>query len=294
MRSRRHLEVEMRVDTVQRTGQTISVERRRRSFHVRLLVLAAVAGAGLAVSLTIDPVAVTAALGTGFFNTAAGGGAIVTFLALTATGMPALVTHATSQAVTPCSFLVALRLLRDFRPGWRLLASSCAGTLVGVAVLKATPAGTFQRLAPFFLVPAAILVVFQEPTKRWVKRAGIVLGSKTTAGLMFGCGIYAGLIGVGTGTLALVVLGLTPALADTPLPDLLRTRNALLLGMALLVAVAFAATGLVDWPLAALLALPGAVGGWVGTKAVGRLPVPVLQFLIAATAVGGAGWMVLR
>jgi uncharacterized membrane protein YfcA len=242
----------------------------------------------------VNPVAVLAALGTGFFNTAAGGGAVITFLALTATGVPALITHATSQTVTPFSFLSALRLVKDYRPATRLLSTGCAGTLAGVAILKATPPGTFQVLAPFFLVPAAIFIVFQEPIKRRIRRTGRTLGPKTTLLLMFGCGVYAGLIGVGTGTLALVVLGLTPSFASTPLPDLLRIRNVLLLGMALLVAIAFAFTGLVNWSLAALLILPGATGGWIGTRLVTHLPVPALQALIALTAIAGATWMLLR
>src|SRR5437870_2277271 len=73
----------------------------------------------------VHPVAVIAALGTGFFNTAGGGGAVITFVALTMTGVPALTTHATSQAVTPGSFLGMLRFVRDNWPGWRLLASGC-------------------------------------------------------------------------------------------------------------------------------------------------------------------------
>jgi uncharacterized membrane protein YfcA len=108
------------------------------------------------------------------------------------------------------------------------------------------------------------------------------------------CGVYAGLIGVGTGTLALVVLGLTPGFARASLRDLLRTRNVLLLGMALLVAAAFAATGLASWTLAAAMVLPGAAGGWIGTRLVGRLPVPLLQAGVVFTAIAGAVWMAFR
>jgi hypothetical protein len=63
---------------------------------------------------------------------------------------------------------------------------------------------------------------------------------------------------IGTGTLA--VLGLAPGFAGMPLRDLLRTRNVPLLGMAALVRIAFAVTGLVDWTLVALLVVPAAAG----------------------------------
>jgi uncharacterized protein len=241
----------------------------------------------------LDPVPVAAALVTGFFNTAGGGGAVVTFLALTAAGVPALTAHATSQLVTPASFLGGFRLVREYRPGWSSLVSGCAGTVAGVAVLTVTPPATFQAVAPWCLLPAAALVVAQDPVRRLIGRTGRTLGPATTVAATFACGVYAGLIGVGTGTLALAVLGLAPGFTRLSLRDLLRTRNVLLLGMALLVSAGFAVTGLVDWTLVALLVVPAAVGGWLGTKLVGRLPIPVLQGLVVATAVGGALWMLL-
>lgn len=264
-----------------------------RGTRMRATIVGLIVVALVAMSI-VNPVVVAAALVTGILNTAAGGGAIVTFLALTAIGVPALTAHATSQLVTPGSFLGASRLVKEYWPGMPLLVTGCLGTLIGVAILKVTPPDTFRAAAPFVLVPAAALVIVQEPVKRRIQRAGRALGPRVTFASMFACGVYAGLVGVGTGTLALVVLGLTPAFVGASLRDLLRTRNVLLLGMAILVAAAFAATGLADWTLAALLVLPGAFGGWIGTKLVGRLPVPVLQAGIVATAIAGAAWLALR
>jgi uncharacterized protein len=234
---------------------------------------------------------VVAALVTGFLNTAGGGGAVVTFLALSASGVPAITAHATTQLVTPFSFLGGFRLVRTHGPGRSPLVAGCAGTLGGVALLVLTPPQTFQAVAPWCLVPAAVLVVVQEPVRRLVHGVGRTLGARTTVGAAFVCGAYAGMIGVGTGTLAFAVLALAPGFAGMPARDLLRTRNVLLLAMAVLVSVAFALTGLVDWGLAALLAAPAAMGGWLGTRMVGRLPVPVLQGLVVATALGGTAWL---
>jgi len=253
-----------------------------------------VLGVGELAAAVAHPVPVAAALVTGVLNTAGGGGAVVTFLALTAAGVPALTAHATCQLITPASFLGGVPLARRYRPGWRPLTAGCAGTLVGVAVLTITPPNTFQAVAPWCLLPAAALVLAQNPVRRRVRSAGRTLGPRTTLAATFLCGGYAGLIGVGTGTLALAVLGLAPGFAGMPLRDLLRTRNVLLLGMAALVSVAFAVTGLVDWTLVALLVVPAAAGGWLGTKLVGRLPVPVLQGLMVATALGGTAWLLLR
>src|ERR1700741_1425007 len=232
---------------------------RSRSVWLRW-TLAGLVVATLVGTAVLDPVPVAAALATGFFNTAGGGGAVVTFLALTAAGVPALPAHATGQLVTPASFLGGLRLVHRHPPGRAPLLAGCAGTLVGVAVLTVTPAHTFPAVAPWCLLPAAGLVLAQEPVRRRIARTDRTLGPATTAAATFGGGVYAGLIGVGTGTLALAVLGLAPRFFGMSLRDLMRTRNVLLLGMAVLVSAAFAVTGLVDWRLVALLALPAAVG----------------------------------
>jgi uncharacterized membrane protein YfcA len=185
-------------------------------------------------------------------------------------------------------------MVRDHRPDPRWVLSGTLGAVCGVAVLAVTPPATFQTAAPWCLLPAAVLVAVQEPVRRRVKRAGWMLGPATTAVAIFVCGVWAGMIGVGTGTLAVAVLGLVPAFVCMPLPALLRTRNVLLLVMAVVVCAAFAVTGLADWTLVALLAVPAAVGGWLGTKAIGHLPAWALKSIIVATALAGTVWMVQR
>jgi uncharacterized membrane protein YfcA len=276
------------------TRVTAGPRKDHRHWSAGRVLTVAVVVAALVATFLIDPVAVLAALGTGFFNTAGGGGAILTFLAVTAVGVPALTAHASSQFVTPMSFTVVLSVARRHSPGLALMATGSLGTVLGVVILKLTPPTTIQLVAPVFLLLAGLLVVVQGAVQRRVEQLGWELGAKTTTVLLFGVGVYAGLIGVGTGTLAIVVLGLTPRYAGVGLQQLLLARNVLLLGMASVVAAVFIPTGLVSWPLAAVLALPGAVGGWVGIKLVHRLPVPLLRALIAATAVAGAIWMWLR
>jgi uncharacterized membrane protein YfcA len=264
---------------------------RRRRVRTATLVVVAL---GLVVLGGVDPVATLAAIATGFFNVAGGGGAILTFLAVTAVGMPVLTTHATIQFVTPMSFVSMAGLVGQYWPGLGLLVTGSLGTVVGVVVLTLTPPTTVQTVAPVFLAVAGLLLVVQGPVQRRIERIGHELGAKTTAGLLFVVGIYAGMIGVGTGTLALAVLGLTRRYAGVGLQQLILTRNVVLLGMAAVVSGAMIFTGLVSWPLAAVLALPGAVGGWVGVTLIHRLPVSVLRVSIAATAGVGAVWMWVR
>jgi uncharacterized membrane protein YfcA len=227
----------------------------------------------------------------GLLNTAGAGGAILSFLVLTATGVAPLTAHATNQLITPLSFVSAARAARRSRPCAAVVVAGCLGTVAGVAILTCVPPSAFQAVAPWVILPAAVIVALQGRAKRHLTTQR---GQRRTATLaaMLTCGIYAGLIGVGTGTLVLVVLGM--GAASTSLGRLLPTRNVLCLGMAIVVGLAFALTGLVDWPLAALLALPALVGGLLGTRLVGRLPDPALRTGVVLTATAGAIWLLLR
>jgi uncharacterized membrane protein YfcA len=227
----------------------------------------------------------------GLLNTAGAGGAILSFLVLTATGVNPLTAHATNQLITPLSFVSAAGAARTSRPRPAFVVAGCAGTVGGVAILACVSHAAFQAVAPWVILPAAIVVALQGRAKR---QAGARRARHRLASLaaMLGCGVYAGLIGVGTGTLVLVVLGTTAAHAS--LGRLLPTRNVLCLGMAVVVGVAFAVTGLVDWAIAAVLAIPALLGGVVGTRLVGRLPDTALRAGVVLTAVAGAGWLLLR
>ncbi len=262
--------------------------------HWRTAGVVLVAGAGVLAALVVNPVLAVAALVTGMLNTAGGGGAVVTFLALYATGVPALTAHATSQLVTPASFLGGLRTAREHRPDRRWMVAGTVGAICGVGILAVTAPDTFQALAPWCLLPAAALVVIQERVRRFVRSTGRWIGPTTTTVAVFVCGVYAGLIGVGTGTLAVAALGLVPAFISTPLAPLLRTRNVLLTVMAVVVAATFAVTGLADWGLVARLAVPAAVGGWLGAQIIGHVPAWALRTVIVATALAGTVWMILR
>jgi uncharacterized membrane protein YfcA len=231
-----------------------------------------------------------AAFVAGVLNTAGAGGAILGFLVLTGTGVAPLTAHATNQLITPLSFLSAARSARGSGQHLALLIAGCVGTVGGVAILAMASPSAFQAVAPWVLIPAAVVVAVQGRAKRrlgaWRPKRRIVM-----LAAMLGCGVYAGMIGVGTGTLALVVLGM--GVASTTLNRLLPVRNVLCLGMAFVVAGAFAITGLVDWRLAALLAVPAVLGGLVGARLVGRLPDPALRTGVVLTATAGAAYLML-
>lgn len=234
----------------------------------------------------------SAAFLAGILNTAGGGGGILAFVALTAAGIPPLTAHATNQFVTPLSFLTAAPGARGHGPAAVLLLAGGLGTVLGVTLVANSTPAAFQAVAPWVLLAAALLVAAQGPLARRLGAGARPRRPARAVLAMLACGVYAGLIGIGTGTLALVVLGIVAA--REPLGRLLRARNVLCFGMAVVVAATFALTGLVDWAVAALLSVPALAGGWVGTRLAGRLPEPALRAGIVLTAAAGAFYLILR
>lgn len=234
---------------------------------------------------------VLAAFAAGFLNTAGGGGAVVTFVVMSAVGIPELTAHATNQLVTPVSFLVAVPLIRTHRPDVSGLVLACVGTVLGVAILAVAPPEVFRAVVPWVLPVAGLLVAVQPVAMRRLRRVVRPRHRLAVRAAMLVCGIYAGLVGVGVGTITLVVLGLASGWGGGSLRRLIRTRNVLLLGASVVTAAGVAVTGLVDWGWAAVLAVPMLLGGWVGARSVGRLPEPVLLGLVVVTAAAGTAWM---
>lgn len=235
---------------------------------------------------------VVAAFAAGVLNTAGGGGAVLSFLAMSAMGVPELTAHATNQLVTPVSFLLAVPLVRTHRPDASGVVMTCVGTVLGVLVLAVTPPELFGAVVPWVLPAAALLVAVQPVTRRRLRRVVRPRHRAAIRVAMLVCGVYAGLVGVGVGTISLVVLGLASGWGGGSMRRLMYTRNVLLLGAAVVTAAGVAVTGLVDWGLAALLVVPMGLGGWVGARLVDRLPELVLLVLVVATAAAGAVWIV--
>lgn len=85
-----------------------------------------------------------------------------------------------------------------------------------------------------------------------------------------GAGALSGFFGVGGGFL--IVPGLIWA---TGMPTLFAIGTSLIAvaGFGATTAANYAASGLVDWPVAGLFVMGGALGGWLGAKAAGKLSV---------------------
>ncbi len=250
--------------------------------------------------MTISDIAVllAAGLSASVVNAIAGGGSLITFPTLVATGLapvPANVTN--SLAVSPGyvasvagsrADLVDIARRRGTRTLLWLLPTAIAGTAAGCALLLATPARVFEVIVPFLVLGATAVLAFQQRLRSVVghprgfarDRQLLALHAVVTLGA-----VYGGYFGAAMGVMLVAAFGLV---LDESLAHLTALKNALSAVVGLGTVVAFAIFGPVQWAAVAVLAPATIVGGYLGARLARRLPAPVLRGVIVAigTVVG--------
>src|SRR5215207_7029585 len=103
---------------------------------------------------------VVAGLAAGVVNAVAGGGSLITFPSLIATGLPSVDANVTnSVSVFPGYVSSVVGSRADLTGQWRrvvaILPSSVAGAIVGCALLLLTPGRAFEIIVPFLVLGAA-------------------------------------------------------------------------------------------------------------------------------------------
>ncbi len=244
----------------------------------------------------------TSALAAGAINAVAGGGTLLTFPALLFSGSGAVVANATS------SFALTLGTagsLFGFRNQWastrvwlrRFVPVSIAGSLFGSWLVKTQGEAVFVRVVPWLLLFATVLFLVQGPLKRW--RARRTSGPQTAlgparvdgapglsvaacTGLQLGVAVYGGYFGAGIGILMLAVMGFM-GMADIHRMNALKNVLAAVInGTA---AVYFAATGLVDWPRAAIMLVGALAGYWLGAHYSQKIPQAAVRAIVVGVGV---------
>jgi uncharacterized membrane protein YfcA len=221
----------------------------------------------------------------GTVGTAGGITSLISYPALVWAGLtPLPAAIANIVAVVACWPGSALTSRQELRgtSRWLLAASSVglAGGVAGAALLLATPARTFGRVAAPLLLLAAIALVAQPRLTEWQLRRGRRVGRVALAVGLFLLSLYNGYFGAGSGIMLLLLMLLA-------VEDDLARANALknmLVGAACLVsAVAFVLFAHVVWSFVAPLAGGLFVGSLLGPVVVRRLPTTLLRSAAALT-----------
>lgn len=219
-----------------------------------------------------------AAFVAGTMNSIAGGGTLITFPVLLWLGLDAKVANATSTvALWPGLFGGLWGFRREIANSrailWRLGVTSVIGGAVGALLLILTPSETFARLVPFLIFFATVLFMLQEPIG---KRLGIKAAAEQPRArwwlgaiiFQFCSSIYGGYFGAGNGILMLAALGLL-GLSDIHRANGIKNFLGICINSAAV--LGFAASKLVYWPDALLMAVAAIAGGYFGASAARRM-----------------------
>lgn len=235
----------------------------------------------------------------GAMNALAGGGTFATLPSLLAIGLPANIANATSNvALLPGAATSAWAFRDELAPlsgvSIRTLAAiTLAGGLAGSVLLVLTPSDAFDRIIPWLVLYAFVVLAFGKSAAAWLRqRVTIGRGALMTAqGLL---GVYGGYFGGGVGLMTTATYGL---LAGHSPRELFAPRTLMLAAANLAAAVVFVIVGMVRWS-ACLPMMAGAVaGGWAGAHVGRRLPasaVRVWTLLVTGATTAAFFWRAYR
>lgn len=209
----------------------------------------------------------------GMINAIAGGGGIVMYPALLASGLNPIIANATaSLVVLPGSASSAFGYRQELRKIPRyyfwLLVPCFFGAMIGSYVLVHTDPGKFERLAPWLVLSAVVLLALQSRIHRWVtkqsKKRNIRWHTLPLLCLAaFPLAIYAGFFGVGFGLMMLALLGFTTLKSVYQMNGL---KNVCGIVLASVSVAYFSRTGYIHWQSGLVMAAGTTIGGYSGSR----------------------------
>lgn len=240
---------------------------------------------------------VAAGLAAGTINTIVGSGSLITFPALLALGYSPIVANVSNTVgLVPGSVSGVVGYRRELRGQrdrvLRLVVAGGIGGLTGGLLLLALPSDAFERVVPYLILGATLLVAIgPRLARRMAERRARGGGhGPALAASVYATGIYGGYFGAAQGVMLIALLGIF-------LPDDLQRLNGLKNVLALVInamaAVIFIAVAPIVWPVTLLLALGASAGGVVGAALGRRLSPGVLRVAIIVVGTAVAARMLL-
>ncbi|MEU1984828.1 sulfite exporter TauE/SafE family protein [Nocardia sp. NPDC019395] len=213
-----------------------------------------------------------AGFGAGVCNAIAGGGSLLSFPALLATGLPPVTATVTNAVAVWPGYLGGAAALRSRIAAHRsllprLIVTGTAGALGGVIALLAAPPEVFSALVPYLVLAATALFAAQPLISRRLAEKGGDSQLTLFAGVFLG-GVYGAYFNGGMGIVLLTALALGMEASINMLNGL---KSVLTLTVSTTAMIAVALFGPVEWWSVAVLAPACLVGGTVGAKIADRL-----------------------
>jgi uncharacterized membrane protein YfcA len=220
----------------------------------------------------------------GFINTLAGSGSLVTLPLLILLGLPANVANGTNRLgiLVQCVVSVATFRRRDALPEvatWRIVVPSVLGATAGAALAVDLDEAMLRRTIGVLML--VMLVVVLARPRRWLEShaTGRESSAWVQAPLFFAIGAYGGFIqaGVGIFLLAALVLG-----AGFNLVGANAVKNLIVLIFTVAALAVFVVNDQVRWGLGALLAAGSGGGAWLAARMAVARGAPFVRWVLIA------------
>ncbi|MDG6102339.1 sulfite exporter TauE/SafE family protein [Dactylosporangium aurantiacum] len=237
-----------------------------------------------------------AGLAAGTVNAIAGGGSLITFPALIATGLSPVAANVTNSVSVFPGYTASVfgsrtdlgDLARDSsrRLLFSVVPTSVVAAALGCLLLLATPARAFELVVPFLVLAAATTLAFQDRLRRLVGHPRDLSPGRRALSLhamVFLGSLYGGYFGAALGVMLVAALGLV---LDQSMARVSALKNVVSAIAGLVTVVAFSAFGPVNWVDVLVVAPTAMVGGYAGARLARRLPSAVLKWLIVAFGTG--------
>jgi uncharacterized membrane protein YfcA len=241
---------------------------------------------GRVVTVAEALILIAAGVAAGLVSTVASLASVVSYPVLLALGLPPLSANVTNTVALLFTGVGAAAGSRPELAGQgarirRLGLVTALGGAAGAALLLATPARTFEDIAPLLIAGASLVLLWQSAPARRDAPQGRE-HSKPLLATLFCVAMYVGYFGAAAGILLLAVLTsmLNQSMARTN-----AVKN-VVSGLANAVAaIAFAIFGPVHWAFVVPLAAGFLIGGLIGPSLVRRLPGRALRIVIGLAGI---------
>ncbi len=240
----------------------------------------------------------------GIMNAIAGGGMLIGFPVLLATGTPALIASATTSIIVLPGQISSVygyrKYLRRIPRSYLILAIPCTiGGGIGALILRNTPSSNFEELVPGLIVFAIVLFIFQPflhqhvhyhmhgPAKHRRRLQPVLL----LAAAMFPLSIYGGYFGAGFGFIMLAFLGFTK-LHEIHQMNVL--KNLMVICIASASIICLLDSGLIDWKQGMVMGIGNLIGGYVGARGAQKFSSHAIRIIVIVIGVSMAIYLIAR
>lgn len=161
------------------------------------------------------------------------------------------------------------------------LAVSVVGSVGGALLLLHTPTKIFEHLIPWLLLFATAVFALSPLLTRAAEREHV--HSPLQLVLQFAVSIYGGYFGAGMGILMLAIL----SFSSLPNMNAMNgVKNLLSIAINGVAVIPFLIAGIINWPVALMMAVFAMAGGYAGARTFRRVPSHITRTVVLAIGAG--------